>query len=248
MERSHVPLTKWLLATHLMAASKKGMSAHQLARMLDVQYKTAWFLAHRIREAMIDTDAGPLGGTGKTVEADETYFGTQENPTPSPRRRGQPYIKHKRTIRKRAVLALVERQGTARTFHVEAVTADEVRRLIVTNVSRDSALYSDESNLYTRVGAEFSTHQTVKHSAGEYVRGDVHSNTVESYFSVFKRGMKGVYQHCGEKHLQRYLTEFEFRHNRRVALGWTDTVRAASVLKGMEGKRLTYRRSDAALV
>jgi transposase-like protein len=249
MERSHVPVHKWLLAIHLLTSSKKGMSAHQLHRSLRVTYKTAWFMAHRIREAMIDTNAGPLGGTGKTVEADETYFGSQENPTPSPTRKGRPYLKHRPTIRKRAVLALVERKGTARMFHIEAnVTADEIRRLLVTNVSRASTLHSDESNLYTRVGAEFSAHLTVKHSAGEYVRDDVHTNTVEGYFSVFKRGMKGVYQHCGEKHLQRYLTEFEFRYNRRTALGWTDKERAAAALKGIEGKRLTYRRTNEAFV
>ncbi len=223
------------------------MSAHQLHRMLGVTYKTAWFMAHRIREAMSDADPGPMGGEGKIVEADETYFGKRENPRTSQQRKRRPYIKRARAAcDKRAVVALVERGGKVRTFHVENATAGNVREILVRNVDRKSELHTDESRLYTETGKEFAGHQTVKHSAGEYVRyedGDaVHTNTVENVFSVFKRGMKGVYQHCGEAHLHRYLAEFDFRYNRRTALGFTDAERADEALKGIEGKRLTYRR------
>jgi transposase-like protein len=249
-ERSKIPLNKWVLATHLLGSSKKGMSSHQLHRMLGVTYKTAWFMTHRIREAMKDLAAPPLGGGGKIVEADETYFGEQENPVPSPQRRGRPYITKRGAggATKRAVLALVERGGSVRMFHVEAVTAATVREIIVTNVSRESVLHTDESKLYTKLGAEFAAHNTVRHSAGEYARGDVHTNTVEGYFSVFKRGMKGVYQHCREKHLHRYITEFEFRHNTRTALGWNDAMRRDRTLSQIGGKRLTYRSPNPSLV
>lgn len=247
-ERSHIPLHKWVLATHLMAASKKGISAHQLHRMLGITYKSAWFMAHRIREAMSDNvaSAGPLGGTGKVVEADETYFGKRDTPapSPSPNRHGRPFTKGGRSgpANKRAVVALVERGGKVRSFHVKHATAATVRELLVRNVSRDSALYTDESRLYTKTGAEFGSHETVKHSAGEYVRGKVHTNTAENVFSVFKRGMTGVYQHCAEKHLHRYLSEFDFRYNRRNI---DDDSRALAAIKGSAGKRLTYRRTSA---
>lgn len=247
-ERSKVPLNTWLYATHLLCSSKKGMSAHQLHRMIGVTYKTAWFMMHRIREAMkVENGSEPIGGEGKTVEADETYFGKRENPVPSVHRRGRPYIgKGKGPAGKRAVVALVERGGEVRSFHVERATKDSIREVLVRNVSRKSALHTDESNLYTDIGAEFSDHRTVRHSANEYVRYDadaiVHSNTVENVFSVFKRGMRGIYQHCGEAHLHRYLAEFDFRYNRRTALGWTDDQRTDDALKGIEGKRLTYRR------
>jgi transposase-like protein len=246
-ERSHIPLNKWLLAVHLMAASKKGYSAHQLMRTLGIgSYRTAWFMAHRIREAMIDTPTGPLGGEGKVVEVDETYFGKRENPRKRTTR-GRPFIKRgSGPAHKRAVVSLVERGGTARTFHVEDATASSIREILVRNISRESVLHTDESRLYTETGKEFDAHRTVKHSGGEYVRYEagaaVHSNTVENYFSVFKRGMKGVYQHCGEAHLHRYLAEFDFRYNRRTALGVNDTERTADALRGIEGKRLTYRR------
>lgn len=241
-ERSKIPLNKWLLATHLLCASKKGMSAHQLHRMLGVTYKTAWFMAHRIREAMTDdvVTSGPLGGEGKIVEADETYFGSKDT------------IK-KRTIRgkashssKRSVVGLVERGGKARMFHVETANAESVRDILVRNATRDSTLHTDESRLYTKTGKEYDAHHTVKHTAGEYVRGTVHTNTIEGIFSVFKRGMKGVYQHCGEAHLHRYLAEFDFRYNNRSALGVTDRERADKALQGIAGKRLTYRRIDEA--
>ena len=246
-ERSKIPLNKWLLATHLMAASKKGISAHQLHRMLGVTYKTAWFMAHRIREAMKDDGSdGPMGGEGKTVEADETYFGTKEGPAPTVTTSGRPFLKSGKAAHKRAVVALVERGGSVRMFHVDKANRDSVRDILVRNVSRDTTLYTDESRLYTITGREYREHHTVKHSAGEYVRGVVHTNTIENVFSVFKRGMKGVYQHCSEKHLHRYLAEFGFRYNNRVGLKVSDWERSDRILKRIEGKRLTYRRTDEA--
>jgi transposase-like protein len=253
-ERSKIPLHKWLFCTHLINSSKKGISSHQLHRMLGVTYKTAWFMAHRIRLAMADHNpSGPLGGKGKVVEADETYFGSVD---PAKVRtvntQGRPFTKSGKPgpSNKRAVVALVERGAETRMFHVPHATADEVRTILLQNVAKESALHTDESRLYTSVGATFGDHQTVKHSAGEYVRyqGDVkiHSNTVENVFSVFKRGMKGVYQHCAEKHLHRYLSEFEFRYNRRSGLGFTDTDRTDAALRGIGGKRLTYRRVNEA--
>lgn len=244
-ERSKIPLHKWELAIHLMSASKKGMSAHQLHRMLGVTYKTAWFMAHRIREAMRDDNPGPIGGEGKIVEADETYFGKREGPAPTVSTRGQPYTKKGKggPSNKRPVVALVERGGNVRSFHVKRATRESVREALVRNVERSSILMTDESNLYKRTGQEFSKHVTVRHSAGEYARGPWHTNTVEGYFSIFKRGMKGIYQHCGEKHLSRYLDEFSFRYNARQI---SDRERTDLALKGIEGKRLTYRRTDEA--
>jgi transposase-like protein len=245
MERSHVPLCKWVLAFHLMAASKKGVSAHQLMRTLGLgSYRTAWFMAHRIREAMkLDDDAGPIGGEGKIVEADETYFG-KRTPSPTAKRRFKNYTKRKKPFDKRAVVALVERGGEARMFHVENATKADIREALVRNVDRASALHTDESNLYTETGKEFADHRTVRHSTKEYVRYEddatVHSNTVENVFSVFKRGMTGVYQHCSEAHLKRYLSEFEFRYNNRSRLGVEDSERAAKAMRGAEGRRLMY--------
>jgi len=244
MERSHIALHKWMQGFHLMTSSKKGLSAHQLHRTLRITYEAAWFMEHRIREAMRDgglKPSKPLGGEGKVVEADETYFGKQANPMPSPQRRGRPYTKGGKSgpSGKRAIVALVERGGESRMFHVANATAVEVRDILWQNVSRKSALHTDESNLYTAVGKAFGEHHTVKHSAGEYVRYEegftVHSNTVENIFSVFKRGMTGVYQHCSEKHLHRYLSEFEFRYNRRTALGFNDAERTTEAVKGAAG-------------
>lgn len=243
-ERSKIPLNKWLLATFLLTSSKKGMSAHQLHRMLGVTYKTAWFMAHRIREAMKEDvkSSGPIGGEGKTVEADETYFGSREDGYVSPQRKGRPYKYPKKAKGKRSVVALVERGGKVRTFHVQHATKASVREVLVHNVPRETTLYTDESRLYTETGKEYAAHETVKHTAGEYVRGIVHTNTVENVFSVFKRGMVGVYQHCGEAHLHRYLAEFDFRYNRRAALQISDNERHDQLLAKIEGKRLTYRR------
>ena len=233
MERSHVPLHKWLLATHIMAASKKGMSAKQMERMLGVTYKTAWFLCHRIREAMDGAvGAGPLGGPGAVVEADESYVGGKA------RNRAT-----RKPAPKKAVVALVERDGMARSFHVANVNAKDVRALVVTNIDRASHLMTDESPIYTRMGREFNGHSSVNHSASEYVTtgGFKHSNTVENFFSIFKRGVIGTYHHMSEAHLGRYCAEFDLRYNTREM---TDGERAAVIVKGMEGKRLTYRRVD----
>jgi transposase-like protein len=249
MERSHVPLCKWVLAFHLMASSKKGVSAHQLMRTLGLgSYRTAWFMAHRIREAMkMDTkSSGPLGGKGKVVEADETYIGKRETPRKLARGRVAKPTKGGKSggADKRIVVGLVERGGKTKLFHVNDANAATVREVLVRNVDRASALHTDESRLYVETGKEFADHRSVKHSAKEYVRYEddvtVHSNTIENVFSVFKRGMIGTYQHCGEAHLKRYLTEFEFRHNNRSALGVEDTERAEKAMKGAEGKRLMH--------
>jgi len=243
-ERSHIPLHQWVYATHLLTTGKKGTSSHQLHRMLGVTYKTAWFMAHRIREAMRGEGLEPLGGKGKVVEADETYFGPTENPHISPQRRGRPYKVGSRGPRdKRAILSLVERSGAVRSFHMPTADKHTVSRIVGENIATESRLHTDESNLYKSIGTVFSTHKTVRHSAGEYVRGKVHTNTIEGYFSIFKRGMKGVYQHCAEKHLHRYLAEFDFRYSHRIGLGVDDTQRAAIALQGAAGKRLTYRRT-----
>jgi transposase-like protein len=225
------------------------MSAHQLMRMLGLgSYRTAWFMAHRIREAMKDDVAGPLGGDGKVVEADELYIGKRETPIRSKQRGDRPFTKRGKggPAHKRVVIGLVERGGQVRTFHINHATAENVRDVVVTNVSRESALHTDESRLYTRLGAEFGDHRTVHHASGEYARYEagqlVTINTVENVFSVLKRGMKGVYQHCGEAHLHRYLAEFDFRYNRRTALKITDTERHDDLLSMIGGKRLTYRR------
>lgn len=239
-ERSKIPLNKWLLAVHLMTSSKKGISAHQIHRMLGVTYKTAWFMCHRIREAMRDDNPPPMGGDGQIVEADETYFGDKEV-VAERTKKGKARIGGKR-----AVVALVERGGSVRSFHVRSADATTIREIIVTNIHRTSVLHTDESKLYTKTGTEFDGHETVKHSAGEYVRGIVHTNTIEGVFSVFKRGMKCIYQHCAEKHLFRYLAEFDFRYNNRTKLGVGDVQRRDNALKGIEGKRLTYRRVGSA--
>jgi transposase-like protein len=242
-ESSHIPLHMWLQAIFLMASSKKGISSNQLHRTLGVTLKTAWFLSHRIREAMRSGGLDPLGGVGKIVEADETYFGERENFMPSSNRGGRPYTKGGRSgpSNKRAVLGLVERGGETRTFHLDRATKATVVKIVTDNVAEESYLHTDESRLYGDADQLFAEHHTIKHSVGEYVRGTVHTNTVEGVFSVFKRGMVGVYQHCSEKHLHRYLAEFDFRYNARQALGVNDAARAERALKGVVGKRLTYR-------
>lgn len=240
-ERSHVPLNKWLLATYLLSASKKGMSAHQLHRTLGVAYKTAWFMAHRIREAMTEENPGPLGGEGMFVEADETYIGNG-----SQAKKKKVFIEGKGFVmrggggqNKRKVVSLVERNGRARSIHVRHLTANTIRDVLVNNVDSKSALMTDESNLYKGIGTKFYSHDTVNHSKGIYGRGHITTNTIEGFFSIFKRGMKGIYQHCSEANLQRYLNEFDFRYsNRKIS----DTERALLALKGIEGKRLYYRR------
>jgi transposase-like protein len=243
-ESSHVKLHLWLQAVALLASSKKGMSANQLHRILGVSLKTAWFMGHRIREAMRDGNLAPMGGAGGIVEADETYFGKA---TPRPRSRGRIPAPTKGgksgPADKRAIVSLVERGGKVRSFHVENADKGTVARIVTDNIARETRLHTDESRLYTGAGAFFATHETVKHSAKEYVRGDVHTNTIEGYFSIFKRGMKGNYQHCAEKHLHRYLAEFDFRYNNRIAHGVNDIARTDRALQGIVGKRLTYRPS-----
>jgi transposase-like protein len=235
MESSHIKLNVWLQAFFLMASSKKGISSHQLHRALGITYKSAWFLTHRIREAM---RAGglmpPMGGSGNTVEMDETYIGRLE---------GQPKRKAG-FAHKNAVFTLVERGGSARSFHVDGTRVSDLLPIIEANVSREAKLMTDEHQTYKFIGKDYASHETVVHSKEEYVRGLVHTNTVEGYYSIFKRGMKGVYQHCGEKHLHRYLAEFDFRYSNRVALGVHDGERADLAIKGAAGKRLTYRQAN----
>jgi len=240
MERSHIPLAKWVLGFHLMAASKKGISAHQLHRMLGITYKSAWFMSHRIRAAMGEVEPGPMGGKGKIVEADETYIGNTAGVKRAKRegRRGPGHEKWK-------VVSLVERGGKARSIHVDDLTGHTLRNALVTNVDRKSDLMTDEWRAYRDIGEEYASHKTVNHSIEEWVRGNTHTNTIEGFFSIFKRGMKGVYQHCGEQHLQRYLVEFDFRYSHRVKLGYSDEDRAAVAIRGAEGKRLTYRQPYA---
>jgi transposase-like protein len=243
-ESSHVPLRLWLQAMFLLCSSKKGVSANQLARTLGCTLKTGWFVGHRLREAMRTVGVDPMGGDGKVIEADETYFGNvPEARQPKLTTSGKPFSKSPHYVigRKRAVVSLVERGGKVRSFSVETASAEAVASLLRENVSNDSRLHTDESKLYRKVGREFAAHETVNHSKKEYARGDVTTNTVEGYFSVFKRGMKGTYQHCAEKHLHRYLAEFDFRYNNRVALGIGDVARAERALKGIVGKRLTYK-------
>ena len=233
-ERSKIPLTKWWLAVYMMSSSKKGVSAHQLFRSLGLgSYRTAWFMAHRIREAMRTGALAPMGGAGGVVEADETYIGRKEGRKVS---RG---VGHKR-----AVLSLVERGGEVRSFHIERSNRENIVPIVRANIVAESKLATDEAPHYTKIGREFAEHLTVHHAADEYVRGEAHTNTIEGYFSIFKRGMTGVYQHCGEQHLHRYLAEFDFRYNNRSALGVGDAERTRNAMAGIEGKRLTYRRTS----
>jgi transposase-like protein len=234
-ESSHVPLNKWLQAVYLLCSSKKGISSHQLMRTLDVQYKTAWFMTHRIREAMRGGSLfPPMGGAGKVVEADETFIGRKKG---LPKQRGYAH--------KHAVLSLVERGGDVRSFHVDGTAAKDVVPVLRANIARETRMMTDEAGQYTHLKRDFAGHDVVRHGADEYVRGDAHTNTVEGFYSVFKRGMKGVYQHCSEKHLHRYLAEFDFRYNNRVARGVDDARRTGNALQGIVGKRLTYRSAHA---
>jgi transposase-like protein len=245
MERTHIALHKWLQAFHLMCSSKKGVSAHQLHRTLEITYRSAWFMTHRIRECMRAGGLAPLGGQGKIVEADETYYGDVPEAKRSQfKTRGKPFSKRRHgTGNKRAVVALIERGGSVRSFHPAIADGETIAKIVRENIHRESRLHTDESPMYRRIGDEFATHETVKHSDEEYARGDVTTNTVEGYFSIFKKGMRGIYQHCSEKHLHRYLAEYDFRYNHRSALGIDDTERAALATKSAEGKRLTYRNA-----
>jgi transposase-like protein len=239
-EDSHIKMNIWLQAIHLVCSSKKGISSNQLHRTLKLTLKSAWFMGHRIREAMrtgsLAVPSEPMGGEGKIVEADETYIGKKDG---MPKAKGARGYAHKR-----AVLSLVERGGDVRSFHVDNANAANVYPIIDKNLSFESTLMTDEASLYKTIGRSFADHQSVEHGKDEYVRGDCHTNTLEGYFSIFKRGMKGVYQHCDEKHLHRYLAEFDFRYNNRVARDVNDEQRAEKALLGVKGKRLTYKAAD----
>ncbi len=244
-ESAHIPLHKMLQAVYLLSCSKKGCSAHQLHRILQITYKSAWFLAHRIREAMRTGGLTPMGGAGSIVEVDETYFGDLEDqPKTTTAGRKFKYGKAHGVASKRAVVALVERGGNVRSFHVDKATVSNVAKIVSENVAAESTLSTDESRLYSALGTKFAAHKTVRHAAKQYVDGIAHTNTIEGVFSIFKRGMKGVYQHCSEKHLHRYLAEFDFRYNARAAVGVNDEMRSGKALKGIAGKRLTYRNPD----
>jgi transposase-like protein len=237
-EDSHLPLHLWLQIIHLMCASKKGISTRQVQRMLECSMKTAWFLTHRIREAMKESRGiftPPMGGAGKTVEVDETYVG---------RKAGTKAFLP--VSEKQPVVALVERNGGVRSFHFPTIRANTLRSTMASNISLESRLMTDEHTIYTYVGHNFASHGTINHTNREYVRGDVHTNTVEGYFSNLKRGIYGIYQHVSEAHLKRYLCEFDFRYNNRIALGVDDTERAANAVKGAKGKRLTYQTTNRA--
>ncbi|MBO9419730.1 IS1595 family transposase [Labrenzia sp. R4_2] len=241
-EESHIPLHKWLQAIYLMCSSKKGISSNQLARVLEITVKSAWFLSHRIREAMRSGELEPMGGAGKEVEGDETYFGNKDVIT-TRTKRGKAGLSSKR-----AVVSLVERGGSVRSFHVDRADKQTVTSIVNENVNKESAFYTDESRLYNDVHGTFAGgSERVHHAASEYVRGPAHTNTLEGYYSIFKRGMKGVYQHCSEKHLHRYLAEFDFRYNNRIKLGVADPERAEKALKNVKGRRLLYRDSFQAL-
>ena len=239
-ESSHVKLHVWLQAMHLLCSSKKGMSSNQLHRVLGVTLQTAWFLSHRIREAMIDLridDAGPLGGEGKFVESDETFIGG--------RARNRAY---KAPAPKKAVVALVERKGRVRSHHVPEVTAANLRPILEAEIDKASHLRTDESGVYWKTGEQFTSHSTVNHAQKEYVRGDASTNAAENYFSILKRGIYGVYHHVSEEHLHRYLAEFDFRYSNRIKLGVDDVERTDRALRGVVGKRLTYRTTHRRLV
>jgi transposase-like protein len=241
-ERSHIPLNKWLMATFLFCASKKGVSAHQMHRLLDVTYKTAWFMMHRLREAVTPVPGAepPLGGRGKVVEADETYIS-------APGSKGKPRYQQSKASMK--IMSLVERGGKVRSRKIKDATKLTAKEVLKANVHPESILHTDGSQIYREIGAT-KKHEFVDHSISYVGLGQngrkVHTNTLEGFFSVFKRGMVGTYQHCGEQHLDRYLAEFDFRQNTRAKLGIDDEARAEIALKGIVGKRLTYRRTNQA--
>ena len=239
-EDSKVPLYKWLQAAYLMCSSKKGISSNQLHRTLEVTLKTAWFMSHRLREAMRSGALAPMGGAGKTVEVDETFIGHDKTIKPRGQKKGRGYAhKHK-------VLTLVDREsGQARSVVVNDLKAKTLVPILRENIDKETRVLTDEAGQYKFLDRDFAEHDFVRHGQGEYGRGDIHTNTIEGFFSIFKRGMKGVYQHCGKQHLHRYLAEFDFRYNERIALGVNDQERADKALTGIVGKRLTYRDSSA---
>lgn len=236
-EESHLPLTLWLQAIHLMVSSKKGISSHQLHRVLGITYKSAWFLTHRIRECMRSGELAPMGGNGGAVEVDETFIGNDRTIKPHGEKKGRGYAhKHK-------MLTLVDRStGRAKSIIVDDLKAATLVPILRDNIAKEAVVYTDEAGQYKRLDDEFAGHDFTRHGQGEYVRGEVHTNTVEGFYSIFKRGMKGVYQHCGKQHLLRYAAEFDFRYNNRVANGIEDMERGEIALRGAAGKRLTYAR------
>jgi len=238
-ESSHIPLHKWLQAAYMINSSKKGVSAKQIERTLQITYKSAWFMMHRLRAAMdpiYNAPGSPMGGEGKIIEIDETYIGKK----PGTVKRGAYH--HMNTV-----VSLVERGGDVRSFHIDRADKETIGQIVRANVRKETRHYTDSANFYKNNAMQLEGgHDSVNHTADEYVRGEVHTNTIENFFSVFKRGMKGVYQHCSEKHLHRYLAEFDFRHNNREGLGVDDLGRTAGALKGAKGKRLTYRRTHEA--
>jgi transposase-like protein len=237
-EDSHIQMRDWLVAIQLICSSKKGISANQLHRTLGITLKSAWFMGHRIREAMRDGNLAPMGGEGSVVEVDETFIGKRDG---FEAKAG--WVRHKNTV-----LTLVERGGSVRSFHIDEATKANIVPIVNANLDRESHLMTDEARRYEAIGKEFASHGVVDHSRKEYGYTDrktgakINTNTVEGYYSIFKRGIRGVYQHCGEKHLHRYLAEFDFRYSNRVRLGVNDVERANRALLGSTGKRLTYRR------
>jgi transposase-like protein len=240
-EHARIPLNKMLQAVYLMTSSKKGVSSHQLHRILEITYKSAWFLTHRIREAMRSGDLRPFGGNGGVVEADETFIGREPGTV----------VKGGGITHKMKVLSLVDRStGRARSMVIDNVNTVTIKPILLENIAREAYFMSDEASHYKRLGGMFDRRARVNHAAREYVNlqdREIHTNTIEGFFSIFKRGMKGVYQHCGKKHLHRYLAEFDFRYSNRAALGVNDSARSVEALKGISGKRLTYRRPDEAI-
>lgn len=237
-EESHIEMHKWLQAMHLMVSSKKGISSHQLHRVLEITHKSAWFMSHRIREAMRSDGALDFGNGGGVVEVDETFIGKETGVTKAKNARGYAH--------KMKMLTLVDRStGHAKSMVVDDLKTKTLLPILRKNIAAEATVYTDEAGQYVKLSDSFDTHDFVRHGQGEYGRGDIHTNTVEGYFSVFKRGMKGVYQHCAKKHLHRYAAEFEFRYNNRIANGVDDAQRGQIALKAVAGKRLTYRGADA---
>lgn len=245
-ERSKIKLNVWLQAVFLLCSSKKGMSAHQLHRTLGVTYKTAWFMAHRIREAFRDAAPTPMGGQGGPVEVDETFYGKAKAGRVRRNRRGPALKRGAGGLHLKKIVSLIDRQGATRSFHVASIDAKNLKPILEKHIAKQAMVYTDGAGLYRNIGVAdmFAGHETVNHAAGEYARaGGIHSNTVEGYFGLLKRGLYGTYHHVSEAHLQRYINEFDFRFTHRTANGVNDLQRAVKALGQIQGKRLTYRRT-----